>query len=83
MFVGKKSSSKCVALFHMAPASTHHQVLSMVAHGGMALAIVAMVTIKGIIVMKGGAKEAVWLAKVKVESKKFGLLSHGGCSGVD
>ena len=46
--------------------------------GGLALAIVAMVTIKGIIVRVEQKK----LCEVKVESKKFGLLSHGGCSGV-
>ena len=31
---------------------------------------------------QGGAKESCVIVKVKVESKKFGLLSHGGCSGI-
>ena len=50
----------CVAGFRKAPASTH-QALSTVAHGGLALAIVAMVTIKGIIVRVQQKKLCDWL----------------------
>ena len=50
----------CVARFREAPASTH-QALSTVAHGGLALAIVAMVTIKGIIVRVQQKKLCDWL----------------------
>ena len=49
MFPGNRSSGMCVARFQQAPASTH-QAISKVAHRGPALAIVAMVTMKGIIV---------------------------------
>ena len=60
MFAGNRSSDMFVTRFREAPASTH-QALSTVAHGGLALAIVAMVTIKGIIVRVEQKKLYDWL----------------------
>ena len=80
MFAGNKSSGMCVARFREAPASTH-QALSTVAHVGYPGHYGNGYYKR--YYSQGGANDAVRKAKVKIESKRFGLLSHGGCSGVD
>ena len=60
MFAVNCSSGMCVARFREAPASIH-QALIMIAHGGLALAIVAIITIKGIVVRAEQKKLCEWL----------------------